>query len=255
MQITINDINLYYEKYGDGKRNLLILPGWGNTRKTFNYMINFLKKYATVYILDFPGFGNTNFPKRDLNIYDYGYLIKDFIKIASIDDPIIISHSFGCRVLFVLMGFLNYHPKKALIMNGAGLKRPKALRTTLKIYLYKLLKLFKYFLKKEKQEEYLNKLRNKFSSKDYNELDISMRKTFNNIIKEDLSPFLKNIKTETLLIWGEDDIDTPLSDGKKMRKLLDNSALITLKKTGHFSYLENPDLINNIIYEFIKEDI
>ncbi|HPE15265.1 MAG TPA: hypothetical protein PLT65_05575, partial [Bacilli bacterium] len=41
MHLTINDVNLYYEKYGDKPLNILILPGWGNTRKTFNYMINF----------------------------------------------------------------------------------------------------------------------------------------------------------------------------------------------------------------------
>ena len=66
MYVTINDITLYYEKHGDKKCNILILPGWGDTRKTFSYMINFLKNFATVYIIDFPGFGKTKFPNRDL---------------------------------------------------------------------------------------------------------------------------------------------------------------------------------------------
>ena len=32
MNIIINDFNIYYEKIGTGKENIIILPGWGNTR-------------------------------------------------------------------------------------------------------------------------------------------------------------------------------------------------------------------------------
>lgn len=255
MQITINDVNLYYEKHGNGKKNILILPGWGNTRRTFNYMINFLKEYATVYILDYPGFGNSNFPNRDLTVYDYGYLIKDFIKVNAIENPIIICHSFGSRILFVLIGFLNFSPHKILIMNGAGIKSLKSLSTYLKIIIYKILKLFKIFIRKEKKKVYLNKLSNIFGSKDYNNLNSNMRRTFVNIINEDLALFLKNIKQETLILWGDTDFDTPLKCGKKMKKLIADSELIVFKKTGHYCYLENPVLVNKIIYEYIKNDI
>ena len=34
---------IYYEKYGNKKNTILILPGWGDTRKTFNYLIDNLK--------------------------------------------------------------------------------------------------------------------------------------------------------------------------------------------------------------------
>ncbi len=255
MNITINDINIYYEVHGDGKQKILILPGWGNTKNTFNYMINFLKDYATIYILDFPGFGNSSFPNRDLNIYDYGYLIKDFININNINDAIVIGHSFGCRVILILSGMLNMMFKKIIILNGAGIKRIRKISSYIKIISYKILKQLKWFMKKDKRKEYIRKLSKRFGSSDYNNLSDNMKKTFVNITSEDLSYLLPNVKPETLLIWGENDQDTPLSDGKLMRKKLDNAELIQLKNTGHFSYLENPVLINKIIYEFIKEDI
>ncbi len=56
MFFEYNNISLYYEKYGNSKNVIIILPGWGDTRKTFNYLIDLLKDYYTIYILDYPGF-------------------------------------------------------------------------------------------------------------------------------------------------------------------------------------------------------
>ena len=254
MYVTINDITLYYEKYGNKKFNILILPGWGNTRKTFNYMINFLKNFATVYIIDFPGFGKTKFPNRDLTIYDYAYLIKDFISYHSLSNYAIISHSFGTRVSLILCGMLNTLNDKLIIIDGAGIKEKKKLKDKLRIIIYKALKKLKVLLPNKLKKKYLSKLNKIFGSTDYNNLDDKMRNTFINIINEDLTYLLRNIKQETLLIWGENDPDTSIESGKTMEKLLDNGTLITLKNTGHFSYLENPVLINKIIFEFLKND-
>ena len=80
-----------------------------------------------------------------------------------------------------------------------------------------------------------------------------MRNTFKNIIKEDLKKYYKNIKVETLIIWGEKDIDTPLKDAYKLNKIIKNSGLIILKNLPHYSYLYNPYRINKIIEIFLKE--
>ena len=80
-----------------------------------------------------------------------------------------------------------------------------------------------------------------------------MHKTFINIINEDLTEYLKNITSETLLIWGEKDQDTPLKDAYKMNNLIKESALIIYPNASHYSYLDYPILTNNIINEFIKE--
>ena len=62
-----------------------------------------------------------------------------------------------------------------------------------------------------------------------------MQQTFKNIVNEDLTPYLKQINTETLIIWGEQDLDTPLNDAKKINKLIKNSALIIYPNASHYS--------------------
>ncbi len=252
MNFIVNDFNIHYEKYGNEKHNIIILPGWGDTRSTFNNLISVLKEYYTVYIIDYPGFGNSKFPNRDLDIYDYANLIKDFITINSIDNPIIISHSFGGRISIILAGLYKLPIKKMILIDAAGIKHKKKFKLKIKQAIYKLLKKIGIILPKKIRNTYLNKLINIFGSADFKNLDPNIRKTFIKVINEDLTEYLSDINTSTLLIWGENDNDTPLDDGKLMNIKIEDSGLIVIPNASHFPYLEYPYYITKIILEFLK---
>lgn len=254
MYITIEDITLYYEVYGNKKQNIVILPGWGDNRLTFDYLIDYLKDHFTIYILDYPGFGNSSLPKKDLTIYDYTNLIDQFINSLQIDNPILFGHSFGGRIIILLTSFLKRKYKKILLIDAAGIKH-FSLKLFLKQKIYKLLKKIKYLLPKKYQKKYQKKLFNYFASSDYKQINKTLAKTFQNVIKTDLKKYLSNINHETLIIWGENDNITPLEDGIIMNKKIKNSALIKIEKTGHFPYLEKKYLVSRIIFEYIKKDI
>lgn len=242
--------SIYYQKYGNKNQVILILPGWGNTRETFNNIINYFKENYTIYILDYPGFGKSKTINKELTIYDYASLINEFIQNQNIKNPIIIAHSFGGRITSILNNYIKI--KKLILIDVSGIKRIK-LKVELKKYLYKLLKLLIKLLPRKKQNYYKEKLFNYFSSPDYKNININMRNTFKNIIKEDLKNYYKNIKVETLIIWGEKDEDTPLKDAYLLNKIISNSGLIILKNLPHYSYLYNPHKINKIIEIFLKE--
>ena len=252
MHFCFNDFNIYYEKHGEGKTPIIILPGWGNTRETFTHLVSFLKETFSVYILDYPGFGNSIFPNRDLTIDDYANFIKSFIEINSIEAPIVISHSFGGRIATLLNTKYEVRFKKLILMDSAGIKPKKSITKLIKQTTYKLLKKVAYILPYNCKQKYLNKLIKIFGSTDFKNLDTNIRKTFINIVNTDLTKHIKNIKCDTLLLWGELDKDTPLKDAYKMNKLINDSGLVIIKKSGHFPYLENPHHVGRIIYEFIK---
>lgn len=255
MYITINDINIYYEKFGSGKTDILIIPGWGDNRRSFNNIINLLKNWFNVYIIDLFGFGKSSFPNRDLNIYEYAQVIKDFMSVVGIDNPILIGHSFGGRIIICLTGYLKINCQKILLFNPAGIIGRKSIKSYIKAFIYKVLKQISIIIPKKYKTAYIEFLISKFASIDYQNLNVKMRKTFSNIVNEDLTYLLENINCETLLIWGDKDIDTPLEDGLKMKRLIPFNELIVLKGKHHFTYLEDPYLINKILFEYIKEDI
>ena len=250
MYLNVKDTIIYYEKHGTGPHTFLILPGWGNTRETFSYIINSLKTENTIYIIDYPGLGNSPIPKHTLTIYDYTELVIEFTKQLHIINPTIIAHSFGGRIATLLCGYYKRSVNKLILIDIAGIKK----KTTLKTNIYKLLKLLAKLLPPKHRQKYKHKLFNHFASTDYLNLPPTMHETFKNIVKEDLTKYYKKIKEETILIWGELDKDTPLKDGKKIKKLIKNSALITYQYAYHFSYLTYPLLTVNIIKEFTKKE-
>ncbi len=253
MYFNNKDVSIYYEKYGNNKKNILILPGWGNTRTTFTNIINFFKDNYTIYIIDYPGFGNSPIPEKELTIYDYTNLVRDFLDEMQIKNPIIIAHSFGGRIATLLTGYYKEKIDKIIMIDAASIKPRKSIKAFIKQTTYKVLKKLTYLLPKLKQEYYRQKLLKFFGSTDYQNLPNNMHKTFKNIVNENLIYYLKNIESETLLLWGKLDKDTPLKDGYKMNNLIKNSALIIFPKGNHFSYLQYPYLTNKIIFEFIKE--
>ena len=65
-----------------------------------------------------------------------------------------------------------------------------------------------------------------------------MRATFSRVVNLDLTGRLGRIENETLLVWGDRDTATPLSDAKLMERRIKRAGLAVLEGAGHFSYAE-----------------
>ena len=74
------------------------------------------------------------------------------------------------------------------------------------------------------------------------------------ILNEDCTNLLPNIKVPTLLIWGSLDTATPISDAKKMEKLIPDCGLVEYPGSTHFSYLGNIVNCNIVLNEFLKDE-
>lgn len=253
MYFKYNNISMYYEKYGKKhKKSILILPGWGDNRKTYDKIISYLEDQYTIYIFDYPGFGNSKFENGDLTIYDYSNFFISFMKKYKIKEPVVIAHSFGGRIAITMSGYYNVKFEKMILMSSAGIRPIKTKKQIFKEKIYKFLKKISFILPKHLKKIYLNKLINIFGSNDYKQLPQGLYNTFKNIINEDLTPYLNKINSDVLLIWGENDTQTPISDAHKMNNLIKNSALIVIKNTSHFFYLEKPLYIKKIFISYLK---
>ena len=71
--------------------------------------------------------------------------------------------------------------------------------------------------------------------------------------KLSMDPMINRIKTNTLIIWGEDDPNAPLFIGKEMAELITNCQLEILKNTGHNIQLENPNILYGLVKKFITQ--
>lgn len=236
MKVLVNNHLIEYSDEGSG-RVLLFLHGWGSNLKTFDSVAKHFSKDFRVIRLDFPGFGGSPKPENDWSIGDYADLTNEFVKKIDVDEIYaVLAHSFGGRVMIrcASAGYLD--PKKVVLMGAAGIKP----RKTSKMIVYKIIakigKLITSLPVLNKLQPLLRKrLYSSIGTTDYLQSN-DMKKIFVNTINEDLSSEISNIKQPTLLIWGENDSETPLSDANMMNKLIKDSKLIIIPGAGHFVY-------------------
>lgn len=257
MIINIKGINVNYEIYGeDNKKSpLLILHGWMASISAMAPIWQYFKNKRKVIVLDFPGQGGKSDELNEAwGVPEYSEMVKEFMEKLNITKPDVVGHSFGGRVTIYLASNYPEIFGKIVLTDSAGLKKKMTLKTWLRIKSYKLGKLLlKITSSKSTYEEKLNKLRGKYGSSDYSNLKSDlMRETFNKVIKLDLKNNLKKIKNPCLLIWGENDKDTPLYMAKIMEKEIPDSGLVVLKNAGHFSYIDATNQYNIIVENFLE---
>jgi len=241
MYIKIQDLNINYIQYGNPKgKDILLLHGWGQNIEMMKILgDNFSDKFR-ITILDFPGFGESEEPHEAWTIEKYSLMLEEFVKQLKIKKPIVMGHSFGGRVAIY---YSSRNSIEKLVLFGSPCIRAKE-DLSLKV---KMLKKLKQMPGMNKIGEYMKKF---IGSRDYKAASPIMRQTLVEVVNEDLSKFAREIEEPTLLIWGEQDDEAPLSDAKELEKIMIDAALIILPGT-HYAYIENLGRVVTILNNFI----
>lgn len=247
-----------YEIIGEGKP-LIILHGWGSSRRV---MVPIAKNLATIrksYILDLPGFGDTSEPPTGWTIGDYTDAVQTFIE-ELLEEPVdLLVHSFGGRITLKLCArdFGKVQVQKVLITGGAGIKPKRSAKFYFKKYLAKTLKAPFTILPGQLKESSLNWLRStdlwkSLGSSDYSKLSGVMRETFVKSVTEYFDDTLHQIPHEVLLLWGANDNDTPVYQGERLERGIKNAALVVIEDAGHYAFLDKPKQFAAITEAFLK---
>ena len=238
--------------------NLVFLHGWGGRWQSWFPILERLKKDANLYAIDLPGFGDQPI-EIAYHLDNYVDFVIDFIKSQKIKNPILVGHSFGGTIASKIAADKSIPLKGIILVDAAAIRHPYSLLQKINIIAIASIKkilslpLIRIILPKiQKTYYYLTHQQNS----DYATLKDQpiLQKTFRNLIKHDLSSVLPQIKTPTLIIWGEFDLSTLLIDGQKINQLIPNSKLIVYPGASHFSYLENQEKFTQDVKNFIKDE-
>lgn len=248
-QIIVKNLLISYsEMQGGGGRTLLFLHGWRSNKEVWQKVIKSISddKYQ-IFVLDLPGFGGSQIPKQPMTVGDYVDVVEEFIKKLDLKNVIIVGHSFGGRVGIKLAAKYPTLVEKLVLVDSAGF----AMSSSRKVLYRSLAKIVKPVFQPKFMQPLRKKIYQKIGAEDYVATP-EMQKTFVNITGEDLSADMKNIKCPTLIIWGEDDTDTPLRYLHQMTSLIPNNKYQTLSGAGHYSFLDKPEEFAKVIEEFIS---
>ena len=233
---------------------IVFLHGWVNKYiieensdiyEFYKDLIEELKKFFEVYFIYLPGFDKKNL-ERPYNLDDYIDYLKNFVDKNNLENFILIGHSFGGQVAAKFTYLYPEKVKKLILYDSACLRKKGLKKKILNIFKKPGKLIFKLF-------PFLRKLFYKIftGSTSYLKLPENMKKTMQDVISEDLTNILKDIKNETLIIWGEKDKITPLWQGKLINKLIKNFKLIIQKNGDHSFHKKYPQQFAEYVKNFI----
>ena len=252
MTVNIDGLNIEYITEGEGQP-VRLLHGWGSSFDVYRGIINTLKNRCRLFAVNFPGCGGSDTMDTPWSLDDYCHFVLKFMAAVGISDPILIGHSHGGRVILKMAADGMVNPPKIVLLDSAGLIPKKSTKQKLRAKSFKAIKrVLSLPVIKNHSEPLLDKARKHYGSADYNAAPEVLRKTLVSLVNTDLRDIIHNIKCPTLLIWGENDTATPLSDAKIIESLIPDSGLCVIKGTGHFSFCEQPYQAHAILNSFIK---
>lgn len=111
------------------------------------------------------------------------------------------------------------------------------------------------FVGTQRGKKIVEKYRAKAGSSDYNSSTPMMRGVMSKCVNEDLRHLLPEIKCPVLLIWGDNDTTTPITDARIMEKMIPNAGLVSFPYCGHFSFLENLPHFRAVLKEFLRVEL
>jgi len=227
--IKVKGIKTFYQIRGKGEL-LILLHGWGeHASNHFKFIAPLIKNKYKIIILDLPGFGKTSKPKKPWTVSDYSDFVLNLANKLNIRKFNLLGFSFGGRISIKLASKYSNKVNKLFLVSsaGVGVKKAEQKNTSFLFAVFKKIPFLRFIAYKLI-----------YRKSDYYKLQGAMKQTFKNIINEDLTSELKNIKAHTIIIWGKEDDITPLKSALVINENIKNSRLYVINGAGHFGFLK-----------------
>jgi pimeloyl-ACP methyl ester carboxylesterase len=226
--------------------------GWGHDHTAFNGLIDGLPA-ASHLALDFPGFGRSPVPGSAWGTATYADVAAEIVKPLHSEGARIVwvGHSFGSRVGLQLAA---RHPElvdRLCLIAGAGLQRRRspteAMRVALRRLAFRSMRLLLTALGRDTEP-----LRMKFGSADYRNAG-PLRPILVKVVNEDLSEVARQVRCPTLLVYGQNDTETPPEIGERLAALIPRAELSVLPHQDHYSLLgDGRHLVLKRLLDFVQ---
>lgn len=237
----INNVDINYVDYGEGKNTIVLLHGWGQNIEMMKPIGDRLQKHNRIIIVDLPGFGGSKEPDTVWTMYDYADAIHGLLKELKVTNPIMIGHSFGGKISLI---YASKYKTDKLVLFGSPFKK-EIQKLSFKTKMFKILKKIPVL---KRLEGFVKK---HIGSRDYRQASEFMRKILVAHVNLDITEEVKNIKCPTLIIWGTMDQEVPIERAYELEKLISDSAVIPYEGCSHYAYLERLGQTVSILKNFI----
>jgi pimeloyl-ACP methyl ester carboxylesterase len=269
--IKIKGHTIFYIVKGEGKP-LILIHGYGAGIWVWEKQIEILFQSYRVYALDLIGHGFSDRPKIAYTPETYVHFLKDFMDGVGIERATLIGNSMGGGIAWAMAIFFPERVDRLILINSVppdilDQVRNDSFRKLVAINGIPLLPYLviagrnKNSVKRILQEcvsdtklitpEVLNRQHQLSMIKGSTWVLYSTFKNAEGALK--FKDQLSHIRQRTLLLWGDRDLIFPTSVGEQLHRMISNSKIQLIKRSGHIPMWETPEEVNQAILSFLKD--
>ncbi len=259
--ILYENKNIFYRSIGSGKPVMLV-HGFGEDGNVWNLQVKYLKTQFNLIIPDLPGSGRSEMI-NDMSMEGMAKVLHSIIHEENIDECTVIGHSMGGYITLALVEKYWNHVNAFGLFHSSVYADNEEKKATRKKGID--------FIKQHGGFEFLktavpnlfspdtklqtpNLITEFISSLEYFSSDALVVYYEAMMKRSDRTNVLKNTKNPVLFIAGEYDNAIPLNDVLKQCHLPEKSYIHILKKSGHMGMMEEPEIANRVLLEFLNEN-
>jgi pimeloyl-ACP methyl ester carboxylesterase len=246
----------YVRRKGAGEQPgdlpIVILHGWGAHIEAVTPILAALDGAPDLIALDLPGFGESEPPEQAWDVDSYARFMIHFLDELGVERAHLVGHSHGGRVSIALAADEPQRVGRLLLIDSAGLRPKRGWKYRRRVAVAKLGRLIAK-VGGGPGRRLQERMRARVASRDYLEASEAMRGTFRAVVSADLVGRLPRIVASTLLVWGDQDEDTPLWMAHRMEELIPDAGLVVLEGAGHYSYADAPGQFRAVARRFLLE--
>ena len=226
-------------------KKIFILHGWTYTTKAWDRLVELLRSagYEPVQ-LKVPGLTADSHKPWDLD--SYVEWLREELRAEK--DVTLIGHSNGGRISIAYAARPDANISRLILIDAAGVVHNEVgLRLKRAV--------FGALAKAGRPLRSLPLVRTAFykliGARDYGAAPAHMRETMAKLIREDLVPIMPRITAPTLIIWGDKDTATPLSDAGIIHAEIKGSKLVVIDGCGHSPHATHPERVSQEVVSWL----
>ena len=272
-----DSLNIAYVDEGQGPNTLLFIHGLGSNLKAWRKNIDHLVGHYRCIALDLPGYGGSDMGVFPFSMNFFANTIQGFVAAMDLEQVVLVGHSMGGQIALHTALKKDEHIEKLILVAPAGFETftekekswfkstytPSVLEATPESQIVTNFHLNFYAFPNDAQFMIDDRLEMRHTQ-EYKHYCQMIPHCVMGMLNEPVFDRLTEITLPTLIVFGEDDKLIPNSFfhpdlttrgvAQSGQNKIPNSELVLIPSAGHFVQWEQAGRVNEVIWEFLKED-
>ena len=258
---TVFGARIHYQEAGSGPV-VILLHGLGGDMSNWAMTVGPLSQKHRVIVPDQIGFGRSDKPMLNYRIGTMVDFLDGFYKELKIERATLVGNSLGG---WISAAFALAHPQKVdrvVLVDSAGFAVPKemdprvlnGLNPSTREAVRQMMPLVIYNKQMYASDAAIDMM---FTRRIAAGDSYTIQRIIDSILRgEDvLDNRLAGLRHPTLIVWGREDLLTPLAMGERFKKEILHSELVIFDKCGHVPQLEQPAQFNSALLKFLGAEV